>query len=96
MFGPCPGSFKHDTPPVPPRAPREGWGVNERGFVMKCYVSAADCIGAIETHIYQTREFVGHLAGYWRVEVISPFRGFIWPEKAAVMDDFGNLVAVEV
>lgn len=61
-----------------------------------CYCSATDSIGSIETRIFQTREFVGYLAGYWRVEVMTPVRGFLWPEKAAVVDDFGNLVAVEV
>lgn len=62
---------------------------------MKCYISDSDDIGSIDVRLFQTRVFRGDWAGFWEVMPIVP-RGaaFGWHPKKAVMDDFGNLVAV--
>lgn len=59
------------------------------------YCSYTDKIGAIKHDLYQVREFRGPLAGFYSVTPMVCFRGFLWEPKKAVMDDFGNLVAVE-
>ena len=62
---------------------------------MSCYINATDRIGAIKVEIFQTRVHFGPRAGFWELQPIVPaLRGFIWPLKFAVMDDFGNLVEV--
>lgn len=62
---------------------------------MKCYLSDSDDIGAIDVQIFQTRVFSGEKAGmYELMPIVKALRGFIWPLKFAVMDDFGALVEV--
>lgn len=62
---------------------------------MKCYVSATDNIGAMRIELFQAREFRGPMAGLWQVIPMFFARRFYWQPVWAVMDDFGNLVAVE-
>ena len=59
------------------------------------YVCDKDRIGSINIRLFQTRRFLGPWAGFYEVMPMVAEPGFLWEHIRAVMDDFGNLVAVE-
>lgn len=62
---------------------------------MQAFISYADSIGQGSAMVLFSRTFDGRGAGLWRV-FPAMLGGFHFGSLYGVMDDFGDLVAVEV